>query len=42
MLGEFGETMPCVKSLRELFAVRRSAQQMSFEREMLPDRSEAQ
>src|SRR5471032_2841246 len=33
--------MPCVKTLSELFVVERSAQQMSLEREVLLDRSEA-
>ena len=33
--------MPRVEALSELFAVKRSAQQMPLEREVLPDRSEA-
>lgn len=33
--------MPCDKALSELFAVERSAQQMSLEREVLPDQAEA-
>lgn len=40
-MGKLGETTPRVKTLSELFAVERSAQQMSLEREVLPDRSEA-
>lgn len=41
ILGELGETMPRLKTLSELFAVERRAQQMSLEREVLPDRSKA-
>jgi hypothetical protein len=33
--------MPCVETLGELIAVERSAQQVSLEREVLPDWSEA-
>lgn len=40
-MGELGETMPCGKARSELFAVERSAQQMSLKREVLPDRPEA-
>ena len=40
-LGEFSETMPRVKTCGELFAMERGAQQVSLEREVLPNRAEA-
>jgi hypothetical protein len=40
-LGKFGETMPGDKAFAKLLATERSAQQMSLEREVLPDRVEA-
>ena len=40
-MGKLCKTMPRVKTLSKLFAVDGDAQQMSLEREVLPDRSEA-
>lgn len=40
-LGELSESMPRGKALAELFAIQRSTQQMSLEREVLPDRTKA-
>ena len=37
ILGEFSETMPRVKTRGELFAMERGAQQVSLEREVLPN-----
>jgi hypothetical protein len=40
-LGELGKGTPRGKAFAELFAIERSAQQMSLEREELTDRAEA-
>ncbi|MGF6813111.1 hypothetical protein OKW30_008328 [Paraburkholderia sp. Clong3] len=41
ILGETGEKTPGFKPGRELLSIKRSAQQMRLEREVLPDRTEA-
>ncbi|MBB5448361.1 hypothetical protein HDG38_007009, partial [Paraburkholderia sp. WSM4177] len=41
ILGETGEKTPGFKPGRELLSIKRSAQQMTLEREVLPDRTEA-
>ena len=40
-LGDMGQFTPCDELGREVFAVKRRAQQMSFQCEVLPDRTEA-
>lgn len=37
MLGDAGENTPRIKSRGELFAIKRNAQQVTLEREVLPD-----
>ena len=41
ILGEAREKVPCLKARNELFAVKRWAQQMTLEREVLADGAES-
>lgn len=41
ILAGFGEFAPAFEAISEVFAIKRSAQQVPFEREVLPDGTEA-